>query len=875
MSTISWLDQETDAELLGGKAANLSELLRAGFAVPNGFVVTTRAYHHYLDANDLRSRLAQAVEAGDDEAARALFEAPLPAGLADEVARAWHDLGAEPVAVRSSGSDEDQPQASFAGQQDSFLNISGPGEVCEAVRRCFASLWTRRAVAYRARHAMDPSRMALAVVVQKMVPADASGVMFTLNPTTGRGDETVIQAAFGLGEQVAWGEAADTVVVRERTVVSRETEDKQTMTVLGPGQGVQSAPVDGGRRRQQVLDDATAVELAELGARVAERLGGPQDIEWVLTSGVVVLVQARPVTAAGDQAGEVPDEWPVDDEKAMYVRAAIVEHMPDPLSPLFADMVRPAVAGSLRTVLATQFGDTSLGEDDVDFCTVNGYAYYYYSRDGMLRLLKKSPQAVAALAGRSEYDGEQLWNQVHPRYRELVQWWRPRVLAPIPSRELLDGVQKLLDTGCHYYSSVQALVPLVAGAEMPFTRLYTTGARHRDDPAAETFLLGYDSRPVQAETSLWQLAQWLRGHQDLDAALRRGRRLEQLDALEGADDFRGRLAEHLERYGHAVDNLDFMVPVPAEDPSPVLETLRWYLAGHGEDPQQRLERQAEARRQAEEQVIERLDPARKAILQPLLAKAQHLAPLREDALADLGLAWPQMRRLLLELGTRLVAVGALEVPEDVFWLHRAELEELVDHLDHFHGQQPSRSELVAERRRTWRGQRAANPPQLLPRNAWHRMFHRLVPAMQTQQSGPVIHGLAASQGRITGPVRLVRGPKDFERMEPGDVLVSPITTPAWTPLFAMAAAVVTDVGGPLSHSSIVAREYGIPAVLGTGIATRRLRDGMLVSVDGTRGTVTLPAGEEPITTGFRPKVPYKFAMGAAAAALAVVARKLL
>ena len=130
-------------------------------------------------------------------------------------------------------------------------------------------------------------------------------------------------------------------------------------------------------------------------------------------------------------------------------------------------------------------------------------------------------------------------------------------------------------------------------------------------------------------------------------------------------------------------------------------------------------------------------------------------------------------------------------------------------------------------------------------------------------------------GRITGPVRLVRGPEDFERMEPGDVLVSPITTPAWTPLFAMAAAVVTDVGGPLSHSSIVAREYGIPAVLGTGIATRRLRDGMLVSVDGTRGTVTLPAGEEPITTGFRPKVPYKFAMGAAAAALAVIARKLL
>lgn len=875
MSHIIWLDQIATPELLGGKGANLSELLRAGFPVPNGFVVTTEAYRDYLDHHGLHHALAAAASAGDDEAARELFGAPLPPDLAGEVVRAWQQLGAGPVAVRSSGTAEDLAGASSAGQQDSLLNVNGPDEVCDAVRACFASLWTRRALAYRARHDQARQQVALAVVVQKMVPADASGVMFTANPTTGATDEVVIAAAFGLGESVVQGGSADTVVVRKRRVVQRETADKRAMTVVAEQQGTTSQPVPAARRGEGVLDDSSAVELADLGLRVQQHFGAPQDVEWVSTSGVFVLVQARPVTALAGPVGPVPTDWSVADPKAMYVRASIVEQMPDPLSPLFADMVRPSVAASLRRVLTTYFDDATLQDGDMDFPTINGYAYYYYSRDGMLRLLKKSPQAVAALAGRSEYNGEKLWNQAHPHYAALVRDWAGVTLDHLSSQELLDGVQQLLDAGCEYYSSVQALIPLAASAELPFVRLYATGARHADDPPAEVFLLGFESRPIQAESSLYALAQWARSQQELADALRSGRRPEQLDGLPGADEFRHRFAAHLDRFGHTVYNLDFMVPVPADDPAPLLETLRWYLAGHGEDPQLRLQQQAEARERAEQQVIERLDPARKAILKPLLDKAQHLGPLREDALADVGLAWPQMRRMLAELGRRLVDVGVLESVDDVFWLHLDELSELVGRLDRFEGHQPSRAAEVAQRRATWRGQRAATPPQLLPRNAWYRMFHRLMPAMEAQQSGPVIHGLAASQGRITGPVRLVRGPEDFERMEPGDVLVSPITTPAWTPLFAMAAAVVTDVGGPLSHSSIVAREYGIPAVLGTGIATRRLRDGLLVTVDGERGTVTLPQGEDPIPTGFRPRVPYKFALGAAAAAAAVIARKML
>lgn len=872
---IRWLDQDCPAPLVGGKATNLSRMLRAGLPVPNGFVVTTEGYHQLLREHGLAERLRGLVEAGDDQGVRELFDVPLPTALAERVVEAWHLLGGGPVAVRSSATAEDLAEASFAGQQESYLNVDGEQQLCRAVRDCFASLWTERAVAYRARHGVDAEHLALAVVVQKLVPATSSGVLFTANPTNGRADQTVVTAAYGLGEGVVQGGAADTLVLEGGRVVQRETADKPAMTVPAPGGGVAEQPLEPGRRRREVLDDGAAAELAALGGRVAKLFGVPQDLEWVRTPDegggeVFVLVQSRPITALGRAVGPEPTDWRVPDQKAMYARASIVEQMPDPLSPLFADMVRPAVVDAVRQVLADYVTADAVHEGDVDFVTVNGYAYYYYSRDGMLRLLRQTPAAVAMVRGRSEYNGEELWQQAHPAYRQVVDGWRHRPLDSLPSQDLLHGVDELLRAGCRYYSAVQALIPLAASAEIPFVRLYTTGARHADDPAATTFLLGYSSRPIQAECSLWELAQWCRTQPELSRVLLAGG--EPGDEVPGAVDFRDRLQRHLDRFGHTVYNLDFMVPVPADDPRPVLETLRWYLSGKGEDPNARLARQAAQREKATAELFAHLDPARTRILQPLLAKAQHLAPLREDALADVGLAWPVMRAMLRVLGTRLTDIGVLDGPDDVHWLHRDELDELCTHLDAFAGSLPSRRDELEQRRVTWRGQRLAHPPQLLPHNAWYRMFHRLMPATETRNDGPVVKGLGASQGRITAPVRLVRGPEDFSAMMPGEVLVSPITTPAYTPLFAMAAAVVTDVGGPLSHSSIVAREYDIPAVLGTGIATRRLRTGMLVTVDGDRGEVVLPHGEEPVTTGFTPKVPYKFALGAAALATLVVGR---
>jgi pyruvate,water dikinase len=307
-------------------------------------------------------------------------------------------------------------------------------------------------------------------------------------------------------------------------------------------------------------------------------------------------------------------------------------------------------------------------------------------------------------------------------------------------------------------------------------------------------------------------------------------------------EWRSRFQSHLDRYGHAVYNLDFVNAVPADDPTPLFDTLRFYLRGEGQNPHERQRGIATRREEAARAVLERLDAPRANLFIRLLEWAQGVAPVREDALADVGLAWPVMRRMLLELGRRLEEAGAVEKSTDVFWLRWNELEDKAGSLDAGETQLASLTDPVEQRKMLWRGQRRVTPPQMLPRGTWLEVFERLMPAASEEQTGDTINGVAASGGHITAPARVLSGPEDFGQMQPGEVLVAGITTPAWTSLFAMASAVVTDVGGPLSHSSIVAREYDIPAVLGTGVATRRIRSGQSVQVDGDAGTVTLLDG---------------------------------
>jgi phosphohistidine swiveling domain-containing protein len=865
-----WLDEvsKDDVALAGGKGANLGELSRAGLPVPPGFVVTTGAYHAFVEAGGLRDEVLTLASRAQDAASfetaaekiRALFaRTEIQEDLAEEIWAAYIELaedGEMPVAVRSSATAEDLPGASFAGQQETFLNVRGGGALVEAVRACWASLWTARAMAYRENQGMDPASVSLAVVVQRMVEAEAAGILFTADPVSGRRDRMVISAAWGLGEAVVGGRLTpDTLIVEKASgrVISRETADKEVMTVYTKS-GTEERAVPEAQRLRPVLEDEAAAELARYGAQIEDHYGSPQDIEWALSGGQFFILQARPITALPE--AQPPTDWTVPDPKGFYARGSIVELLPDPLSPLFATLSAEPVAQTARRIVEELFGEGLFSENDIQFTTINGYAYYYMALTPRMTwaMVRSIPTVGWSIIFRQ--GGEKLWREeFRPRYARSVEEWEAKPLGDLPATGLLAGAKELLYRGTEYYTSVQLVLPSAYLSEPLFTKFYNRLIKREGDPPAQSFLLGFDSTPIRAEKSLYDLAAWCREHPELAAALMDAPSEGVLGLLEterppvGVDEavwheWQARFLEHLDRHGRMVYDLDFAKPVPADDPALTFDTLKYYLRGEGRDPRERQRAAAARREEATAATMARLDAPRRKVFRRLLRWTQKYVPLREDALADVGLAWPLMRKMLLELGRRLIAASAIERPDDVFWLEKDELRNAAVALDAGLTELESLSGAVRERNSEWRARRLATPPPLLPKGVRFlgMDWQSWMPARSGEPSGDVIEGVGASSGGITARARVLGGPEDFSEMKPGEVLVAGITTPAWTPLFAMASAVVTDVGGPLSHGSIVAREYDIPAVMGTGVATRRIRSGQTIRVDGDAGTVTLLDG---------------------------------
>ncbi len=853
---------------VGGKAANLGELVRAGFAVPDGFVVTTAGYDLAVTGTDL----AQLVEAGDAAGIARLFDTvALPPELTDAIAGAYRDLDEPAVAVRSSATAEDLPDASFAGQQDTYLNVTGTDALLASIRRCWASLWGERAVAYRAQHHTGAAPR-IAVVVQRLVPADVAGVMFTANPGNGRRDQTVITAAWGLGEAVVGGQVEpDEYVVTAGTDVRQRIAGKSVRAVLTDGGSTTEAtPAD-------LVDRATltteqARELAALGDRVEQHFGRPQDVEWALVGERFALLQARPITALPEPTGDRPTEWPLPRDKAMYFRASIIEQLPDPLTPLFADLVRPAVPAGLKALMA-ELGP-NLGELDIDFVTINGYAFYDYSNAALNKMWGMTPHALRLLS-RKNFVLDRWRDRALPAYRDVVAQWSSRPPSELSGAELLQGARELLEAGCRYYTNVQMVIPMAATTELSWAALYDGVLRGSSDAQASDFLLGFDSAPIVAEKALYELAVWCRDVPGLPEALERVGAPLPHDAPEGVADadwgrFRARFAAHLDAHGHTLYNLDFANPVPADEPTPVLEAVRHAIAGRAADPAERQRRMTQRRSMLTGELMDRLDPVRRRMARASLSAAQRWAPIREDALAAIGLGWPTMRALLGELGARLVAAGGIESVADVYWLTEAEAETDAAALDDGGAVSDHRAS-IDERRMIWRGQALATPPQYLPVAGWITWMDSMMPAHTGEQTGPTLKGTGGSGGIVTAPARVLAGAEDFAAFQPGEILVASITTPAYTPLFALAAGVVTDIGGVLSHGSIVAREYGIPAVLGTGVATKRIATGDVITVDGSAGVVHLGGEPEAAAPAGKAVPTWAWVTGAAAATAGVVA----
>jgi pyruvate,water dikinase len=386
---------------------------------------------------------------------------------------------------------------------------------------------------------------------------------------------------------------------------------------------------------------------------------------------------------------------------------------------------------------------------------------------------------------------------------------------------------------------------------MLLTKVYNRMVQRDGDPPAHTLLMGWDNIPVRSEKSLYDLAQWCRERPALARTLldTPARRLVELlrsgpapsgVAIEEWAELGRRFAQHVEQFGYIIFQLDFAEPLPLDDPAPMLEALKLFVRGQGADPHERQHLAEEKRVRTTAQSLERVRGFKRWLLKVALGWGQGMASVREDALAQIGLGYPLIRERLGELGRRLAEAGAIRDAHDIYFLEKAEIDAGVEALQTGTGL-GDLSGRVDQRRDMLRALAQVTPPPTVPpvKRIMGVKAEVFSAVAEEAQGGSTLKGVPTSPGVVTAPAQVLLGPEDFDKMRPGDVLVAGTTTPAWTPLFALASAVVTDIGGPLSHGSIVAREYGIPAVMGTGIATKRIRSGQRITVDGGAGSVTL------------------------------------
>jgi rifampicin phosphotransferase len=844
-----------DLDTVGGKGLSLSRLARAGLPVPGGFHLTTAAYRVFVEAAGLQPDIRAALDGldrldpGGLEAAsariRAAFErAGLPEEIAAGLRSAYAGLGEEAaVAVRSSATAEDLPEASFAGQQDTFLNVRGAEALLEAVRRCWSSLWSARAIAYRAKNGIPGETAALAVVVQEMVAAESAGILFTANPLNGSRQEMLVNAAWGLGEGIVGGQVSPDVYTLEKAsgkLLKAEIADKRVMTVYAAQGGSREQPVPAEKRKARVLARTQLRQLARMARGIEAQAGAPQDIEWAWAGGQFYILQARPVTS-------LPLCWDPPREQIYYARGSLVEYLPDPLTPLFRTFGVP-IANRLTAEMFQKLGLRNMWPDGF-YTSINGYLFGTTpARLGdMMSYMGMAANATPKLLKKSE----SIWREAVDVYRAEVEVWSRARFEEMRAGELLDAARALFSAAMAYYNVFQTTGAPAAGMyEVIFTQLYDRLVRRKGDPEAREFVLGEDNESLRAEKELFDLAGWIREQPELAgwieatpalelAAVYHGQQAPQpgSETLKAAwEELSGRVAAYNRRYGHMLYDFDFGKRLPGEDVTPLFDAVKAYLAGKGSDPyarQRGVLAQCEA---LARQTRARLDPLRRRWFDQTLAKARHFGPIREDSIAVMGLSYPLLRRALRELGQRMAGAGAIEKAEEIYWLEAAEVEAAVQALDRGEVGADYKARVPARQARLENLRRAA-PPTFLPRDTWMSKF---LPWKEnnTLEDG-VLKGLGTSGGTATGRARVLLRPEDFNRMRSGDVLVAPTTTPAWTALFTLACAVVTDIGGPLSHSSIVAREYGIPAVMATGSATRLIRDGQLVTVDGNAGTVRL------------------------------------
>jgi pyruvate,water dikinase len=890
--TLPFTSALTTLDRAGGKGMNLSVLARAGFHVPAGFIITTDAYRDFVAANALQPQILALAAQADGASAesletasaalRSLFEnAVMPVQIARAIADAHHALVGKgdvngTVAVRSSATAEDLPGLSFAGQQDTYLNIIGVDAVVDAVKKCWGSLWTARAIGYRLRNNIAPADVALAVVVQVMVISESSGVLFTANPLTGNREQMVIDASFGLGEAIVSGQVEPDHIVMTHLgeVIERRIGAKAMAIVPNVAGGTQHVALQASS--QSVLSDAQIKNLAQTVTHIAQHFGQPQDIEWAWANAQLYVLQSRPITSLYPLP--LVKDKQADDRLRTYFSFNSVQGVMDAFTPMGQDALQMLFGGIVALAKVERPADEIIKPaggrlyiDATDIAHDPRLRKVFVSAlsavDPGARLILKRLIDEGRFPSRSALTPRVAWRTIRAlrptiarAIHSMIKPAQAAQEAPAEAERFIADVITHIDHAGDFSTLLQSMQTdferalfVLARALMSAVAPALLSLRLIDkwlvewlgeQPGASLALTRSLNNNVttQMDMHLWATAQRI----SADPPSRDALSTQPLNALAAAYR-RGELpaiaqqalSTFLDTYGmRGLAEIDLGRPRWRDDPSPVLQTLRNYLQWPADKttPDQLF---AQGEQEAERLASVYLARARQlpfgavraTLLGAFIRRLRLFAGLRELPKFCMVRILGAYRVALLAHATAMVEKGDLRDADDIFF---ASLNDLKLY---------ARGEPIDLKSRAKEGraafdfeQQRKRMPRILLGNG--EAFYEGIQPDDNDDGAGVMRGQAVSPGVVEGIVRVVLDPRHAQ-LQPGDILVCPATDPSWTPLFLTAGGLVMEIGGMVTHGSVVAREYGLPAVVGVHEATTRLRSGQRVRVDGGSGRVTI------------------------------------
>jgi pyruvate,water dikinase len=850
---------ETQVAVVGGKGAHLGELSRIeGIRVPAGFCVTTDAFLRITAESpsiDDQLDLLSLVRPDDRESIRTLSaeirgtleRTAIPDDLAAAITRALAELGEHAAyAVRSSATAEDLPTASFAGQQDTYLNVVGPAAILQHISRCWASLFTERAVTYRVRNGFDHRKVHMAVVVQQMVFPEAAGVLFTADPVTGNRKVAVVEATFGLGEALVSGLVnPDAYTVRDGEVVARAIATKQLAIQPLPDGGTQEQAIDPAQQEQPVLTDAQAVRLAQLGRQIEAHLGHPQDIEWCLVDDAFQIVQSRAITTL------FPIPAADDGENHVYISVGHQQMMTDAMKPLglsFWQLTTPrpmAEAGGrlfvdVTQILASPASRASLlelmGKSDP---LIGDAVQTVLERDGFIRSHPdEGPAWTPPGSGSAPIETDPAIVTELIEHNQASIAVLKRDIQTLSGPALLDFILEDIQELKRILFDPRSHQVFMGAMEAAWWLNEQLEAWLGEKNVADTLTQSVpDNITSEMGLALLDVADVIRPHPEVVAFLQHVDDegfVDELATLAGGREAHDAILAFLDTYGmRCVGEIDITRPRWSERPSTlvpvILGNIKNFEPGAGE---RRFEQGRLEARAKEQEVLERLlalsDGEEKAEeTKRMIDRVRTFIGYREYPKYGMVSRYFVYKQALLEEAERLVQAQVLREKEDIFYLRFEELRDVVrtNHVD---------DQLIQRRKDAFRSYEVLTPPRVLTSDG------EVIAGSYRRDDVPAgaLVGLAVSAGTIEGRARVIHDMAEAD-LDVGDILVTASTDPSWSPLFVTIAALVTEVGGLMTHGAVIAREYGLPAVVGVEQATRLIRDGQQIRVHGTDGYVEI------------------------------------